>query len=125
MVKPWTFHGLPRACLLIISFGSFGGVKECLNTLATFGMSAFVLRSLEMSRFKAEAKKMVEVLEMKWAPIAGKFWVDAEETGDSARSSASVKPSMWSSVRMSFSLSRRRIAYVQVVDTSQVWKLFH
>jgi uncharacterized protein (DUF169 family) len=70
---------------LIVSFASFGGVKEYLNTLVTFGMSAFVLRGLGMSRFRAEAKKMVEVLGMKWAPVAGKFSVDAEEAGDSAR----------------------------------------
>ena len=38
-----------------------------------------------MSRFEVEAKKMVEVLGLKWAPIAGKFSIDGEEIGDSAR----------------------------------------
>jgi uncharacterized protein (DUF169 family) len=38
-----------------------------------------------MSRFEVEARKMVEVLGLKWAPIAGKFSVDGEEIGDSAR----------------------------------------
>jgi len=38
-----------------------------------------------MSRFETEVKSMVKVLGLKWAPIAGKFLVNAEEIGDSAR----------------------------------------
>jgi uncharacterized protein (DUF169 family) len=38
-----------------------------------------------MSRFEAEARKMVEVLGLRWAPIAGRFSAIAEENGDSAR----------------------------------------
>jgi len=37
------------------------------------------------SKFKAEAKKIVETLGLKWAPIAGKFSVHAEEIGNSSR----------------------------------------
>jgi uncharacterized protein (DUF169 family) len=44
-----------------------------------------VLRVPKMSRFDVEVKKMVEVLGLKWAPIAGKFSADAREIGDSAR----------------------------------------
>ena len=38
-----------------------------------------------MSRFAAETKKIVELLGLKWAPIAGRFSVGAEEFGDSSR----------------------------------------
>ncbi len=38
-----------------------------------------------MSRFEEEAKRMVEVLSLKWAPIAGKFSVNTDEIGDSTR----------------------------------------
>jgi uncharacterized protein (DUF169 family) len=38
-----------------------------------------------MPRFEVEAKKMVEVLGLKWPPIAGKFSMKATETGESAR----------------------------------------
>jgi uncharacterized protein (DUF169 family) len=38
-----------------------------------------------MSRFEVEARKMVEVLGLRWAPIAGRFSAIAEENGDSAR----------------------------------------
>jgi uncharacterized protein (DUF169 family) len=36
-------------------------------------------------RFKAEAKKIVEVLGLKWTPIAAKFSVNVKGIGDSAR----------------------------------------
>ncbi|MGD0029196.1 MAG: DUF169 domain-containing protein [Candidatus Bathyarchaeia archaeon] len=38
-----------------------------------------------MSRFGAEARKVVEILGLRWAPIAGRFSAVAEENGDSAR----------------------------------------
>ena len=38
-----------------------------------------------MPRFEAEARKMVEVLGLRWAPIAGRFSAIAEENGDSVR----------------------------------------
>jgi len=38
-----------------------------------------------MSKFEEEAKKMVALLGLKWAPIAGKFSPDAKETGDSSK----------------------------------------
>jgi uncharacterized protein (DUF169 family) len=38
-----------------------------------------------MSRFEEEARRMVEVLSLKWGPIAGKFSVNADEIGDSTR----------------------------------------
>lgn len=38
-----------------------------------------------MHRFKTEAKKIVETLNLKWAPIAGKFLLKAEKIGDSTR----------------------------------------
>jgi uncharacterized protein (DUF169 family) len=38
-----------------------------------------------MPVFEAEAKKIIEVLGLKWAPIAGKFSSNANEIGDSAR----------------------------------------
>ena len=41
-----------------------------------------------MPRFESEARKMVEVLGLKWAPIAGKFSVGAKETGDYSRKSS-------------------------------------
>jgi len=38
-----------------------------------------------MSRFEAEVKKMVEVLSLKWVPVAGKFSDAPEKNGDSSR----------------------------------------
>ena len=38
-----------------------------------------------MFRFEEEVQEMVEVLGLKWAPIAEKFTVNAKEIGDSAR----------------------------------------
>lgn len=38
-----------------------------------------------MSRFKVEVEKIVEVLGLKWPPIAGKFSTNRKETGDSER----------------------------------------
>jgi uncharacterized protein (DUF169 family) len=38
-----------------------------------------------MSRFETEARKMVEAMGLRWAPIAGRFSAIAEEKGDSAR----------------------------------------
>ena len=38
-----------------------------------------------MSRFEAEAKRMVKVLGLKWTPLAGKFSVNTKEIGDSTR----------------------------------------
>jgi uncharacterized protein (DUF169 family) len=37
-----------------------------------------------MSKFKTKVDKIVELLNLKWPPIACKFLVDAEETGESA-----------------------------------------
>jgi uncharacterized protein (DUF169 family) len=38
-----------------------------------------------MSRFEAEAEKIVKVLGLKWPPLAGRFSISAEETRDSVR----------------------------------------
>jgi uncharacterized protein (DUF169 family) len=39
----------------------------------------------EMSKFRKQAQRIIEVLSLKYGPIAGKFSNDADERGDSAR----------------------------------------
>jgi uncharacterized protein (DUF169 family) len=45
----------------------------------------FTREGVKVSKFKLEAKKLVEVLGLKWAPIAGRFSDSGEEFGDSKK----------------------------------------
>jgi uncharacterized protein (DUF169 family) len=40
---------------------------------------------LNMSRFETEARKVVEILGLRWTPIGGRFSATADDSGDSAR----------------------------------------
>lgn len=48
-------------------------------------MFPLVLRGFSMSKFRAETRKITQVLGLKWAPIAGRFSIDANEAEDSVR----------------------------------------
>jgi uncharacterized protein (DUF169 family) len=45
----------------------------------------FTREGAKVSKFELEAKKLVEVLGLKWAPIAGRFSNSGEEFGDSKK----------------------------------------
>jgi uncharacterized protein (DUF169 family) len=45
----------------------------------------FAEKGSGMPKFRTETKKIVELLSLEWTPVAGKFSVDAKDTGDSTR----------------------------------------
>jgi hypothetical protein len=50
---------------------------------------------MNTSKFEVQAKKIVQLLGLKYPPIAGKFSVGDGEAEDLQGSSAYVKPSTW------------------------------
>jgi len=54
-------------------------------SLSDIAIVRFTKEGVNVSKFELEAQKLVEVLGLKWAPIAGRFSDNGEELGDSKK----------------------------------------